>query len=146
MNGTETAQALRSKNRKDILLPQAGIKITIVALNVYDFIEAEGELDIPAGALTGLTGRKRRAVVAEALRDAKKQRAYTDFLIRRGVLIPRVASDSTVELEDDQVLMSDFGADHDFIVTQIIELSDFGSKSEAVQKFRSKKTKKRSTA
>ncbi len=144
-NGTEAASALRKKNRKPIMLPHAGIEITITALSVWDFIEARGELDIPAAALTG-KAEKRQAKIREALEDPKKQKLYMDFFIRRGVLSPRVVADSTAVLDDDEILISDLGRDREFTALQIIELSGFGSDSEAVRKFREEETEERTDA
>ncbi len=142
MNGTEAASALRKKNRKEITLPSAGIKITITTLSVWDFIEARGELDIPAAALKGKDEERRRKV-REALGDPKKQKQYMDFFILRGVLSPRVVSDSKAELADDEILISDLGRDREYVALQIIELSGFGSDSEAVRKFRKEETEER---
>lgn len=134
-----SAEAIRKRSRKMILLPSAQVQIEIRKLNPANFLLAG--LDIPLGSMDSGGDKKTsgQKVVREIRKRPDTYKAMVELIMMQGIVSPRVIADN-VTPEDGEVNISDLSDDLTWIVDTIVEFSGLGG---ATKKFFPKDKRKK---
>ena len=127
-----SAEALKAKSTKIIMLPNAQVEIKIRKLTVYDFME--GNMDIPVGPMTSAnTAERVSKSIAKVTESSEK---LLELILARAIVSPRVVIDSDKEAGEDEIHAYDLGADVVYIIEQVVEFSGLGEAAAKAANFR----------
>jgi len=149
-NGKESAEALKAKSRKTVMLPEAQVPILIRRLVPRDFVagilKANVGLDIPAGSIIPDPNETEAQAAARMRAQAMQKNpatlsALAETIFGKGVLAPRILLEDDAVAGDGEVNAWDIPPDDlKWLLMQVIEFSGLGLEAQAIESFREGET------
>ena len=145
-NGKESAEALKAKSRKTVILPEAQVPFLIRKLLPRDFVtgilKANAGLDIPAGSIIPDPNETEAQAAARMRAQAMQKNpatlsALAETIFGKGVLAPRILLEDDAVVGDGEVNAWDIPPDDlKWLLMQVIEFSGLGLEAQAIESFR----------